>query len=92
MTLPDPATAPTGPDLARVRRILAVARRAGTLLLSSGAQTTGVEVALRRLTSDLRLEDVQVGVFFSSIQLSYVEPGDFRPTTIVQIRRRDRAA
>lgn len=88
MTQPDPATAPsapTGPDLARVRRILAVARRVGTLLLSSGAQTTEVEVALRRLTSDLGLEDVQVGVFYSSIQLSYVEPGDFKPTTIVQM-------
>jgi uncharacterized membrane protein YjjP (DUF1212 family) len=85
MTLPDPATALTGPDLARVRRILAVARRVGMLLLSSGAQTTEVEVGLRRLTSDLGLEDVQVGVFYSSIQLSYVEPGDFKPTTIVQM-------
>ena len=88
MTRLDPATAPTaptGPDLARARRILAVARRVGTLLLSSGAQTTEVEVALRRLTSDLGLDDVQVGVFFSSIQLSYVEPGDFKPTAIVQM-------
>jgi uncharacterized membrane protein YjjP (DUF1212 family) len=85
MTSPDPAAAPAGPDLARVRRVHAVARRAGMLLLSSGAQTTEVEVALRRLTSDLGLESVQVGVLFSSIQLSYVEPGDFEPTTIVQM-------
>jgi uncharacterized membrane protein YjjP (DUF1212 family)/uncharacterized membrane protein YjjB (DUF3815 family) len=73
------------PDLPDVRRILAMARRAGVLLLASGAQTNEVEDAVRHLTADLGLEDVQVGVFFSSIQLSYVAPGDLEPTTVLQL-------
>ena len=79
MTQPSPtaarASATTAHDPLRVRRILEVARRAGMLLLASGAQTTEVEDSIRNLASDLGLEGVQVGVLFSSIQLSYVEPG-----------------
>jgi uncharacterized membrane protein YjjP (DUF1212 family) len=89
MTQPSPtaakASATTAQDPLRVRRILEVARRAGMLLLASGAQTTEVEDSIRNLASDLGLEGVQVGVLFSSIQLSYVEPGNLRPTTIVQM-------
>ncbi len=73
------------PDPPDVRRILAIARRAGVLLLASGAQTNEVEDAVRHLTADLGLADVQVGVFYSSIQLSYVAPGDLEPTTVLQL-------
>lgn len=79
------------PDPLRVRRILEVARRVGMLLLASGAQTSEVEDSIRHLASDLGLPGVQAGVLYSSIQLSYVEPGDLRPTTIVQMAS-DRAS
>jgi len=85
MTEPVPTPATEAPDPLRVRRILEVARRIGMLLLASGAQTTEVEESIRQVASDLGLEGVQAGVLFSSIQLSYVEPGDLRPTTIVQM-------
>lgn len=89
---PAPAPSPAAAiDPLRVRRILEVARRVGMLLLASGAQTTEVEASIRHLTADLGLEGVQAGVLYSSIQLSYVEPGDLRPTTIVQMAS-DRAS
>ncbi|HYO42866.1 MAG TPA: threonine/serine exporter family protein [Candidatus Limnocylindrales bacterium] len=85
------AAATAAIDPLRVRRILEVARRVGMLLLASGAQTSEVEDSIRNLASDLGLAGVQAGVLYSSIQLSYVEPGDLRPTTIVQMAS-DRAS
>jgi uncharacterized membrane protein YjjP (DUF1212 family) len=88
---PKPTSTTDPADPRRVRRILEVARRVGMLLLASGAQTTEVEESIRGLSSDLGLPGVQAGVLYSSIQVSYVEPGDLWPTTIVQMAS-DRAS
>ncbi|HYC07587.1 MAG TPA: threonine/serine exporter family protein, partial [Candidatus Binatia bacterium] len=87
---PTPTT-PAPLDAATVRRVLAVARRAGAMLLASGAQTTDVELAIAEMSADLGLAGVQVNVTFSSISLSYVERGDLAPTTVIQLVR-DRSA
>jgi uncharacterized membrane protein YjjP (DUF1212 family) len=85
------ATAATGAtppiDELRVRRILSVALRLGSIQLASGSQTTDVETMLRRVTAALGLARVQAIVTFSWISLSCIAPGDLTPTTLFHLGR-----
>jgi uncharacterized membrane protein YjjP (DUF1212 family)/uncharacterized membrane protein YjjB (DUF3815 family) len=83
----DGATPGGAPDTARIRRVLAVARRAGVVLLASGAQTSEVETALERFTGSLGVPGVEVSVTYSAVSLSYVAPGNLAPTTMLQLAR-----
>src|SRR5262245_59791736 len=74
-------------DPLRVRRIMTVGLRTGAIMLGSGSQTSDVEAILRRMTRALGLPGVQAIVSFSSISLSWIEPGDLAPTTVIHLVR-----
>ena len=67
------------------RRTLSVAMRVGALLLSSGAATDEVEVAMRTIAEASGLEGVQAIVQFGTISLSYEPSPGAEPITLIRV-------
>ena len=85
-----PALTPPG-DRPAARRTLSVVIRVGALMLSSGATTDEVELAMRRIASASGLEDVVAIVQFGTISVAYDPGPDEEPITLIRVARRTQA-
>src|SRR6187399_3142158 len=81
-----PALSPAG-DRPAARRTLSVVIRVGALMLSSGATTDEVELAMGRIAAASGLENVTAIVQFGTISVAYDPGPDAEPITLIRVAR-----
>jgi uncharacterized membrane protein YjjP (DUF1212 family) len=84
------ALTPAG-DRPAARRTLSVVIRVGALMLSSGATTDEVELAMGRIAAASGLENVTAIVQFGTISVAYDPGPDAEPITLLRVARRTSA-
>ena len=78
-------------DRPAARRTLSVVIRVGALMLSSGATTDEVELAMGRIAAASGLENVTAIVQFGTISVAYDPGPDAEPITLLRVARRTSA-
>jgi uncharacterized membrane protein YjjP (DUF1212 family) len=78
-------------DRPAARRTLSVVIRVGALMLSSGATTDEVELAMARIAAASGLENVIAIVQFGTISVAYDPGPDAEPITLIRVARRTAA-
>ena len=85
-----PALTPAA-DRPAARRTLSVVIRVGALMLSSGATTDEVELAMSRIAAASGLANVTAIVQFGTISVAYDPGPDAEPITLIRVARRTTA-
>ena len=85
-----PALTPAA-DRPAARRTLSIVIRVGALMLSSGATTDEVELAMSRIAAASGLANVTAIVQFGTISVAYDPGPDAEPITLIRVARRTTA-
>src|SRR5262245_35377613 len=78
-------------DRPAARRTLSVVIRVGALMLSSGATTNEVELAMQRIANAAGLDNVVAIVQFGTISVAYDPGPEAEPITLIRVARRTSA-